>query len=102
MTTTPDAALDLLRQVLAQFSDVPPERVVPEAPLTELEIDSLTAAEMIFELEDRLGVSVADSGVLPATVGDVLALIRPHLDARQDAPAAAAAADVAPTLRAAA
>lgn len=98
MTTPFDPALVLLRQVLAQFSDVPPEQVVPDAPLASLEIDSLTAAEMIFELEDRLGVTVADTGVLPVTVADVLALVRPHLDAKLQAGGGAEA----PSVRAAA
>jgi acyl carrier protein len=81
-------ALDLLRQVLAQFSDVPAEQVVPEAELASLQVDSLTAAEMLFELEDRLGTSVADPGAPPRTVADVIALIQPHVKPQADRAAA--------------
>lgn len=88
MTPAPTDALDLLRQVLAQFSDVPAEQVVPEAELASLQVDSLTAAEMLFELEDRLGASIADPGAPPRTVADVLALVEPHLP-RQTTRAAA-------------
>lgn len=85
MTPTPHDALALLRQVLAQFSDVPPEQVVPEAELASLQVDSLTAAEMLFELEDRLGASIADPGAPPRTVADVLALVEPHFLQRRAA-----------------
>lgn len=85
MNPTHHDALDLLRQVLAQFSDVPLEQVVPEAELASLQVDSLTAAEMLFELEDRLGSPIADPGAPPRTVADVLALIEPHCVQRRAA-----------------
>jgi acyl carrier protein len=88
MTSHPTNALDLLRQVLAQFSDVPADQVVPEAELASLQVDSLTAAEMLFELEDRLGQSIADPGAPPRTVADVIALIAPHVQPPADRAAA--------------
>ena len=73
-------ALDLLRQVLCHFSDALPEQIVPEADLVSLQVDSLTLAEMLFELEDRIGVPMAEPTEKPQTVADILRLIEPHLD----------------------
>lgn len=75
-----DLALNLLRQVLAKFSDAKPEAIVPEAELSALEVDSLTLAEMLFELEDRVGVSMNEPREPPRTIGDILRLIEPHLE----------------------
>lgn len=79
MIPEPITALDLLRQVLAHFSDAPPEQVVPEAELDSLQVDSLTLAEMLFALEDRIGVPMAEPAERPKTVADLLRLIEPHL-----------------------
>jgi acyl carrier protein len=80
MTTDTTTALGLLRQVLGQFTDAPAEQIVPEAELASLQVDSLTLAEMLFELEDRLGVTMAEPASPPRTVADMLALIEPYLD----------------------
>jgi acyl carrier protein len=72
-------ALDLLRQVLVHFSDALPEQVVPEAELSALQVDSLTLAEMLFELEDCIGVTLDEPAERPQTVADILQLIEPHL-----------------------
>ena len=73
------AALDLLRQVLGHLTDATPEQIVPEAELASLQIDSLTLAELLFALEDRLGVTVVEPSERPQTVADVLRMIAPQL-----------------------
>lgn len=80
-STTPvnPVALALLRQVLGHFSDATPEQVVPEADLASLQVDSLTLAEMLFALEDQIGVTLDEPSVRPHTVADILCLIEPHL-----------------------
>lgn len=80
MITDSTTALDLLRQVLSHFTDVPPEQIVPEAELAALQVDSLTLAEMLFELEDRIGVTMTEPAERPTRVADILVLIEPHLD----------------------
>ncbi len=72
-------ALDVLRQVLGHYSDAPAETIVPEAVLADLQVDSLTLAELLFELEDRIGVPMAEPAALPKRVSDILLLIEPHM-----------------------
>lgn len=72
-------ALDVLRQVLGHYSDAPAEKIVPEAELADLQVDSLTLAELLFELEDRIGVPMAEPAELPKRVSDILLLIEPHI-----------------------
>lgn len=81
MTPGSLTALDVLRRVLCRFSDVAPEQVVPEAELSALQIDSLTLAELLFELEDLVGTPMADPAAPPTHVSDLLLLIEPHLGA---------------------
>jgi len=80
MTTPLLTSLDLVRQVLAQYSDATPESIVPDAELAALKVDSLTLAELLFELEDRIGVTIAEAATPPQRIADVLALIEPHMD----------------------
>jgi len=75
------STLELVRDFLAQRLETPREKVVPEARLDDLGVDSLMFAEMLFEFEDRARVSidVTDGGAIPATVGELIALIDTHL-----------------------
>ena len=80
MTTTPMTALDLVRQVLGHYSDAPVDSIVPEAELAALQVDSLTLAELLFELEDRIGVTIAEPAERPTSIADILVLVEPHMD----------------------
>ncbi len=80
MNPAPLTSLDLVRQALSHYSDAPPAGIVPEAELAALKVDSLTLAELLFELEDRIGVTIAESQSPPRRIGDILALIEPHMD----------------------
>ena len=81
MTPGSLTALDVLRRILGRYSDVAPEQVVPEAELSALQVDSLTLAELLFELEDLVGTPMADPAARPTHVSDLLLLIEPHLAA---------------------
>ena len=78
MTPGSLTALDVLRRILGRYSDVAPEQVVPEAELSALQVDSLTLAELLFELEDLVGTPMADPAARPTHVRDLLLLIEPH------------------------
>jgi acyl carrier protein len=48
------------------------DKIVPDATLTELGIDSLMLVELIFEFEDKTGITVPSDIPLPNTVGELL------------------------------
>lgn len=48
------------------------DKVVPEATLTELGVDSLMLIELIFEFEDKTGITVPADIPPPKTVGELL------------------------------
>ena len=48
------------------------DKIVPEATLTELGIDSLMLVELIFEFEDKTGITVPADLPPPKTVGELL------------------------------
>ena len=66
---------ELMRQLLHERLGIDPQQAVSSANLADLGVDSLMLAELVFEVEERLGVAM-DSGVTaPKTVGDLGALI---------------------------
>lgn len=71
--------LALIRQVITKYTDAAPDAVVPEASLSDLEVDSLSLAEMLFALEDTLGKSIAEPTQRPQTVGDLIKLVEPYM-----------------------
>jgi len=48
------------------------DKIVPDATLTELGIDSLMLVELIFEFEDHTGLTVPTDIPTPNTVGELL------------------------------
>ena len=73
-------SLTLIRQVIQKYCDAPPESIVPEATLEDLNVDSLSLAEMLFALEDTLGTSIAEPTERPRTVADLQKLITQHVN----------------------
>lgn len=66
---------ELIRQFLQERLGADPALVVPDALLTELGVDSLMLAELMFEAEDRLGITIESNVAPPKTVGDMVDLI---------------------------
>jgi acyl carrier protein len=83
MAAGPQTPLELVRQVIGEYSDAPPEAVTLAASLDELQIDSLTLAEMLFSLEDHLGVTMPEDLERPATVGDLVRVVEPYWERLQ-------------------
>ena len=52
------------------------DKIVPDATLTELGIDSLMLVELIFEFEDKTGITVPSDIPPPNTVGELLQLLK--------------------------
>ena len=64
--------LERLRTILVRDYKLAPEVLVPEAPLESLGIDSLGAAELLFNVEDAFGITLPPEPVQLPTIGDVV------------------------------
>lgn len=65
---------ELQNEICAAISErfgVPVEQLLPEATMESLNIDSLSMIEFLFDMEDKLGVSLGDSREPLKTLGDV-------------------------------
>ena len=67
--------LTLLSEFLLKRENIDPARVTPEASLEELKVDSLLLLELLFEFEDKLGVTIPQDITPPKTIGDLLAIV---------------------------
>jgi acyl carrier protein len=73
---------DRLVQILVDEYKLPAEKLVPDARLEELGIDSLGVMELVFKIEDDFGVRFPSDQVALATVGDLVQYVE-SLIARQ-------------------
>lgn len=76
--------LSLLREVVAETRELPLDQVRPESTLDELGIDSMAAAQLLVELELRLGhelpVDVLRRLDDVSTLADIAAELAPVAD----------------------
>lgn len=68
-------SLGLIREFLQNRLGVTPERAIPEAPLKELGVDSLMMLELMFEFEDRFGITLSKDLKSPKTISDMAVLM---------------------------
>lgn len=68
-------SIELIRKFLHERLDVAPEKVQADSVLTELGVDSLMVAELMFEAEDRLDIAIDNDQTVPVTVGDMQQII---------------------------
>ena len=68
-------SLNLIREFLDGRVGVTPQQVVPAATLATLGVDSLMMLELVFECEDRFGVTLDKNLKSPKTVGELVALV---------------------------
>ncbi len=80
-------SIQLISDFLKARADVEPERVVGSALLTDLGIDSLMLAELMFEAEDQFNISIdlQPGEPMPQTVADVAKMIDGLIAARASA-----------------
>lgn len=71
MSTT----FDTLKQIVVDKFDIEAEKIVPEATLESLGLDSLDTFDMIFSAEETFNIKVPNSEVDIKTVEDVVNLI---------------------------
>ena len=79
MTDRTQAALAVVREALSRYTDAQPGDMQLDTALPDIQIDSLTLAELLFELEDRLNTTIPETTAVPRRVGDLVALVEPLL-----------------------
>ncbi|HXS79060.1 MAG TPA: phosphopantetheine-binding protein [Gammaproteobacteria bacterium] len=83
MTTT----FETMKRIIVKDYELAPERLVPDTPLADIELDSLAITELIFALEDEFNVTAKTNGQGMQTLGDIAAYVD-QLIAERDTPAA--------------
>lgn len=66
-----------LMQLFAQTFDIKPDRLLPEATLESLGLDSLAVIEFLFQIEDKFGIQIPDQATPPSTLGEMMQLVMP-------------------------
>lgn len=79
--------LTVIRDFLKERLDLAPEKVVPDAALAALGVDSLLLLDLMFEFEDRFDITLTKGTKTPATVGELMRIVETLLPAGQDNPA---------------
>lgn len=67
--------IELIVDFLDKRLGVEARRVVPEAVLAELGVDSLMLLELMFQYEDAYGIKLSQDIKPPKTVGELVALM---------------------------
>ncbi|HCL86817.1 acyl carrier protein [Pulveribacter sp.] len=68
-------SIELIRKFLQERLGVEPEKVQRDSVLADLGVDSLMVAELMFEAEDRLDISIDNDQPVPVTVADMQLII---------------------------
>jgi acyl carrier protein len=68
-------SIELIRNFLNARLGIEHAKVVPEALLTELGVDSLMMLELVFEFEDQFGIKLPEDLKSPRTVGEIATLM---------------------------
>lgn len=68
-------SIGLIRDFLKDRLGVEADIVVPDALLADLGVDSLMMLELMFEFEDRFGITLSKDLKSPRTVGEMAALM---------------------------
>ncbi|MFO1323832.1 MAG: phosphopantetheine-binding protein [Burkholderiales bacterium] len=75
--------------VVRQFVDdlgQDPARIVPEAKLRELGIDSLHAVDLVFRFEEKFEIDIPMENFSATTVGEAIAFMERQIDSAASAP----------------
>jgi len=73
--------LDEIRKILNEELEVDPATINADTPFQQINVDSLLMVELLFQLEDRLQISLEGGKDMPElkTVGDLVKYIETKL-----------------------
>lgn len=70
------STLELLQDLLIKEHELTREQLAPDVQLAAVGVDSLGLIELMFQIEDRFGITLTDDKpVVLVTVGDVVAYV---------------------------
>jgi acyl carrier protein len=78
------SAYPFVARLLTEKYDVDPEVISPEATWEGLGLDSLSVVELIFDVEDELGIEIVAESQIFQTLGESVALVDELLQAKED------------------
>ena len=65
--------------LFAETFGISEEKLLPEATLESLGLDSLAVIEFLFQIEDKFGIQIPDQANPPRTLAEMMQLIGPLL-----------------------
>ena len=68
-----------IEQVLIKKYDIAAEAIRPDATLTDLGLDSLSIAELMFDVEDHYDLDIPDDKMNFTTLGEAAALVDEYI-----------------------
>lgn len=70
--------------IIAKEAQIPREKISLDATMQDLDVHSLDAIQVVFEIEDRFGISVPeqDTNFNSSTVGDLLRSVQALVNAK--------------------
>lgn len=81
-------AYPLILDTLQNRYDIDTSSVTPETTLETLGVDSLGLVELLFEVEDQLGIAAPRDFASPTTVSDLVTIVEAMMAMRPQAAAA--------------
>ena len=67
--------LAVIQQLIAASAEVPVDSLDPNRPLDELNVDSLTVLEVMFDIEEKFNIKMPEERVPIRTVQDIADLV---------------------------
>jgi acyl carrier protein len=69
------STLAVIQELISASAEVPLESLDPNRPLEELDVDSLTVLEVLFDVEDKFKIKMPEERVPIRTLQDIADLV---------------------------
>lgn len=81
-----------LINLFAETFGIAEDRLLPEATLESLGLDSLAVIEFLFQIEDKFGIQIPDQANPPRTLDEMVQMIEPLMPDSTEGPSGPSAA----------